>query len=83
MIVKAGLQPLARQIMPYDFQAVFPDSFLKISKCILDLRMFKNIRLSLISGAIRQYCVHDLRLLTSAVTLSILRTNTTRVVSGL
>ena len=54
MIVKAGLQPPAVQIMHIRLPgSVFPDPLLKISKRILDLRVFKNIRLSLSSGAIK------------------------------
>jgi hypothetical protein len=54
MIVKAGLQPPAPQIMHIRLPgSVFPDSLVKVSKFILDLRVFKNIRLSLSSGAIK------------------------------
>jgi hypothetical protein len=54
MIVKAGLQPPVPQIMLIRIPgSVFPESLLKISKCILDLRVFKNILLSLSSGAIK------------------------------
>lgn len=54
MIVKASLKPPALQIMHIRLPgSVFTDSLLKIRKCILDLRVFKNVRLSLSSGAIK------------------------------
>lgn len=52
MIVKACLQAPALHFMHIRLPgSVLPDSLLKISKCILDLRVFKDIRLSLSSGA--------------------------------